>query len=412
MKYRARRWRPPRSRSLATAGALAAVCALTMTGLAGAPGAGQARAATAALRAAPSLARAVSGLSDSQLAGQRVIYTYQGINPPPALLTLVRHGEAAGVVFFTQNVGSPPHLAVVARELQQASDAATNPVREPLLLMTDQEGGLVRRLPGAPVASQQQIGQSADPLRQAGLAGAGAAQTLRAAGLNVNLAPVLDVYRSPTGFIQTWGRSYSHNPRVAGRLGAAFIAAQQAGRVLAVAKHFPGLGSARHNQDTDNEPVTLGVPAATLRGTDELPYRPAVAAGLRMVMLSWAVYPALDPSRPAGLSPVVINGELRQRLGFSGVTMTDALEAGALGPFGGIGHRAVLAAQAGEDLLLTGGRRLAEGRRALAALAAGYADGRLSRTAALAAVTRIVALRAALAGPARGQRAASGSRKP
>ena len=303
----------------------------------------------------------VSQLSPAQLAGQRVIYSYRGLTPPPALLALIRQGEVAGVIFFTQNIGSSAHLAAVAQELQQANDAPANPVHEPLLLMTDQEGGWVRRLPGAPALSEEQIGQSADPARQARLAGAGAAATLLAAGLDVNLAPVLDVYRSPDGFIGTWGRSYSKDPRQVARLGAAFITAQQAAGVLAVGKHFPGLGAATRSQDTDNRPVTLDVPAATLRAKDELPYRAAMAAGLRMVMLSWAVYPALDPARPGGLSPLVVQGELRQRLGFTGVTITDALEASALLPFGSIGQRAQLAALAGDDLLLCAGRRVGRG---------------------------------------------------
>ncbi len=350
----------------------------------------------AAIHAVPAADRIAAGLTPAQLAGQRIIYSYRGLTPPTALLSLISHGKAAGVIFFAQNIGSPAHLAAVASELQRAGAAATSPVHAPLLLMADQEGGWVRRLPGAPAASEQQIGESRDPVQQARQAGAGAARTLRAAGLNVNLAPVLDVYRSPAGFIAAYGRSYSRNPPRAGRLGAAFVAAQQAAGVLAVGKHFPGLGAARRSQDTDNEPVTLTTPATMLRGTDELPYRPAIAAGLRMVMLSWAVYPALDPGRPAGLSPLVVQGELRQRLGFAGVTMTDALEAAALGPFGGIGRRARLAALAGDDLLLCAGRRVGEGQRAAAALAGGYAGGQLGPVAATAAVARVLALRASL----------------
>ena len=301
MKHRAPRPWSRRPRTLAIAVALSAGAALAAAAASAASTAqppAPARAAGAG-GPAPGLSRVVSQLSPAQLAGQRVIYSYRGLNPPPALLALIRQGEVAGVIFFTQNIGSSGHLAAVAQELQQANDAPANPVHEPLLLMTDQEGGRVRRLPGAPALSEEQIGQSAAPVRQARLAGAGAAATLNAAGLDVNLAPVLDVYRSPDGFIGTWGRSYSKNASQAARLGAAFIRAQQAAGVLAAGKHFPGLGAATRSQDTDNVPVTLDVPAATLRAKDELPYRAAIAAGLRMVMLSWAVYPALDPARPA-----------------------------------------------------------------------------------------------------------------
>jgi beta-N-acetylhexosaminidase len=110
-------------------------------------------------------------------------------------------------------------------------------------------------------------------------------------------------------------------------------------------------------------------------------------------MVSWAVYPALDPSRPAGLSSLVVHGELRQRLGFQGVTVTDALEAGALRPYGTIAHRARLAALAGMDLLLCAGHSVGEGQRATGGLARAYRDGLLSRRSGEAAVARIAALR-------------------
>jgi beta-N-acetylhexosaminidase len=119
---------------------------------------------------------------------------------------------------------------------------------------------------------------------------------------------------------------------------------------------------------------------------------------VKLVMLSWAEYPALDPARPAGLSPAIVQGELRQRLGFRGVTITDALGAGALARFGGIGHRSQLAALAGMDLLLCSGHRVAEGQQALAGLAAGYRSGQLSVVSSRAAVARILALRGSLPG--------------
>jgi beta-N-acetylhexosaminidase len=129
---------------------------------------------------------------------------------------------------------------------------------------------------------------------------------------------------------------------------------------------------------------------------DERPYRAAIAAGVKLVMVSWAVYPALDPGRPAGLSPLVVQGELRQRLGFGGVTITDALEAGALRGYGSIARRARLAALAGMDLLLCSGQSVGEGERAVAGLARAYRDGMVSRESGEAAVARIASLRRTL----------------
>ena len=172
-------------------------------------------------------------------------------------------------------------------------------MRVPLLLMTDQEGGEVRRLSGAPLLSEKQIGESRDAAALAARAGVGAAQNLAGAGLNVNLAPVLDVYRSPRNFIDSTQRSYSSNAGRVATLGASFVEARRQ-QVAGTAKHFPGLGAATAAQDTDAVQVTLDVSAAILRSTDELPYRAAIAAGVKLVMTSWAIYPrSIHASLPA-----------------------------------------------------------------------------------------------------------------
>jgi beta-N-acetylhexosaminidase len=330
-------------------------------------------------------------LSLQQLAGQRIVYAYAGLKPPASLLAAVRAGEAGGVIFFAPNIASLAQLRGVIAELQRASLAS--PLHTPLLMMTDQEGGEVRRLPGAPTLSEKQIGEGTNATALATAAGTGAARNLRSIGINVNLAPVLDVYRRAGNFIDLTERSYSSNPRTVAGLGAAFIAAQQRGGVAATAKHFPGLGAATMSQDTDLGPVSLKLSLSTLRSDDELPYRSAIAAGVKLVMTSWAVYPALDRRRPAGLSPAVIQGELRGRLGFRGVTITDAIGAGAVTPFGDLGRRAVLAASAGADLILCATANPAEGFIARDALAAALGDGQLGLTAAQQSAARILALR-------------------
>jgi beta-N-acetylhexosaminidase len=331
------------------------------------------------------------------MAGQRVVYSYRGLTPPASLLWLIRHGEAAGVIFFASNISGRAQISAVIGKLDRAAASRLNPVRSPLLLMTDQEGGQVRRLPGGPVLSEKQIGQSAAAADLAASAGAGAAMNLRGAGMNVNLAPVLDVYRTAGGFLDQFGRSYSSSPSEVADLGAAFIRAQQARGVAAAAKHFPGLGAAATSQDTDVRPVTLRLPVTTIRNVDELPYRAAISAGIKLIMVSWAVYPAFDPARPAGLSSAIVQGELRKRLGFSGVTITDALEAGALKPFGSFFHRSQLAAAAGMDLILCSGQNVADGDGAMDGLASGYRAGTLGHAAFTASLRRILALRAGLA---------------
>jgi beta-N-acetylhexosaminidase len=337
-------------------------------------------------------APAGTSLSPQQLAGQRVIYSYSGLTPPASLLTLIKEGEVAGVIFFSGNIKSESQLASVAKELDAAQQQS--PIHLPLLLMTDQEGGMVRRIPnGQPDQTERQIGESSNPAQAATQAGTGAAQTLSASGLNVNLAPVIDVFASPGNFDDQFGRSYSNDPSVVGSAGAAFITAQQAGGVAATAKHFPGLGTAATKEDTDNIPVTLDEPLSQLRAVDEQPYKAAISAGVDLIMVSWAVYPALDANRPAGLSSTIVQGELRQRLGYTGVTITDALEAGALQSFGGPGQRAVDAASAGMDLLLCSSGSVTQGQEATQGLASALQAGQLTNSSFQAAVARVNALR-------------------
>ncbi|MET8910367.1 glycoside hydrolase family 3 N-terminal domain-containing protein [Micromonospora sp. NPDC004551] len=335
-----------------------------------------------------------AGLTGRQLAGQRIIYSYPGLTPPASLLRIIRAGEAAGVIFFGENIASSAQIGSVIAQLRRAQ--AQSPVHVPLLLMVDQEGGLIRRLPGAPALSEKRIGRSADPVAAATAAGTGAGRTLAAVGMNVNLAPVLDVYSTAGNFIDQYQRSYSADPGTVARLGRAFITAQQRTGVAATAKHFPGLGWAATAQNTDTGPVTLPRSPATLRGTDEFPYPAAVAAGVDLVMVSWAIYPGLDPSRPAGLSPTVVRQELRGRIGFTGVTVTDALEAGALANYGSTGRRAVAAAAAGMDLILCSARDVGQGQAATAALVDARTGGRLDAADFLAAADRVTDLRARL----------------
>ena len=336
-------------------------------------------------------AQAQASLSSRQMAGQRVIYSYAGLTVPQALLDQIAAGEVGGVIFFGDNIASEAQIASVTQQLRQAQQRS--PISTPLLLMTDQEGGLVRRLPGEPTLSEKQIGQSANPAAAASQAGTAAGQNLAGVGMNVNLAPVLDVFRQAGDFDDQFQRSYSNNPQTVATCGQAFITAQQQAGVAATAKHFPGLGSASASQNTDSLPVTLPVSLSDLRAIDEAPYPAAIAAGVKLIMTSWAIYPALDANNPAGLSKTIVQGELRGRLGFQGVTITDALEAGALGAFGNNGQRAVLAAQAGMDLILCSARDVSQGQDVTTALANALDGGQLNAADFNAAVQRVNTLR-------------------
>jgi beta-N-acetylhexosaminidase len=347
-------------------------------------------------RAAQPEQRPSHRLTPRQQAGQRVIFSYPGPNPPAQLFDLIAAGEVGGVIFFGENIPTLDQVRGVVADLRAAND--DSPVRLPLLLMTDQEGGLIRRIkPGEPTLSEKQIGASADPVGAAHDAGLGAAATVTGVGMNTNLAPVLDVFREAGNFDDRFQRSYSSDPDVCAACGAAFVAAQQGAGVAATAKHFPGLGAATRDENTDLTTVTLTQPASEIRDVDERPFASAIAAGVDMIMTSWAVYPALDPLYPAGLSARIVQGELRDRLGYRGVTITDALEAGSLDPFGDTGQRAVLSARAGMDVLLCSARAVTQGTDAVAALAAALEGHDVNPGHSRQALRRVLELRGRLA---------------
>lgn len=298
---------------------------------------------------------AASRLSLDRLAGERIVVGFAGAEPPAAVRRMIRSGEAAGVVLFSDNLPSRAAASRLARRLQ----AIPRPpgLRDPLLLMTDQEGGLVKRLAGAPAASARQMGA-----RGAGYSreqGARTARNLRAAGIGVDLAPVLDVAR-PGGTIAATDRGFG---ATAAATGVPFAEGLQGGGVAATGKHFPGLGSARLNTDDAVQRIPLS--KQELRQVDEAPHRSFAAAGGELAMLSTAIYPAFSP-KPAAFSRAIATGELRRRLGFEGVSVTDALDTVAVRSFGGTEKVAVAAAVAGADLLLyTDYREAARAERAL-----------------------------------------------
>lgn len=328
-------------------------------------------------------------------AGIHVIHSYPGLTPPPGLLDLTRQGKVGGIILFGENVGA--NLKDVVNSFQSAYQQSPGNPKSPLLIMTDQEGGQVSRVPGGPTLSEKQIGEAANPAQAATQAGKEAEAALASKNINSNLAPVLGVYRQAGDFLDQFQRSYANTSKIAGDCGSAFITSQQSLGALATAKHFPGLGAAAANDNTDATPVTISLSLSELRSVDEAPYQQAISAGVKMVMTSWALYPALDPKFPSGLSKAWIQGELRGRLGYKGVTISDAIEAGALGSFGNDANRGVLASQAGLDLILASGRNATQGEAIVNALVDALNKGSLPRGPFDAATQRILKIRQGLA---------------
>jgi beta-N-acetylhexosaminidase len=360
------------------------IAALSSVGVIPAPS------ARAPVRAAPQPTAPVVRQSNlttppAKLLGQRIMVGLSGTTPSRALLAEVRAGEVGSVILFAANIVSRPQTLALTGALQVAARQGGNP---PLLIAVDQEGGEVKRLPdGPPDLSPPQIAATGS-VAKATSEGRATGRYLTQWGINMDLAPVVDVPTFRAAFIWQQGRAFSFDAAAVAKYATAFALGLQAEHVAATAKHFPGVGSAR--VDTDNRLDELR-PSAAQRIAALAPYRALIPQGLDTVMVSTAGFPAYDPSgAPTALSRTMIQNLLRGRLRFRGVTITDALGTPT-------GHdevsAGVLAAAAGADILLYTDSASGE----LAALRAALRRGAISGAAAAASYTRIVGLKRSLA---------------
>ncbi len=334
-------------------------------------------------------ATALAVPSDAQLAGQRIGWPVDGTSVSPSMRAAIQRGEVGAVILFGRNATSPSALARLTSTLQ-AIPRPTG-LNVPLLVMTDQEGGLVKRVAWVPpTASAARMGATMTPARIRAQ-GAATARGLAALGINANLAPVCDVAAR--------GSYMARDQRAFGRTAAkvaadctAFATGLAAGGTAAAVKHFPGFGRARVN--TDDAPVRITASRSALMA-DLAPFRRAIRAGVPMVLVSSAIYPALA-WQPAMLSRAITDELLRGTLGFRGVTVSDAVDTPALAPWGGTRGAARRAATAGMDIVLLSGTEAAA-RDAQQAIASGITSGAIPRADVLMSLERVLALRRHLA---------------
>jgi beta-N-acetylhexosaminidase len=313
----------------------------------------------------------------TRLVGQTLMTGFSGTQPSGALLGRIRRGEVGGVILFRGNLPSDAAARALVRRLQVAAAAGGNPR---LFVAVDQEGGPVRRLPGPPEDAPAEMTSAA----QAAAEGAAAGRFLRGVGIDVDLAPVLDTPSSADNFLGS--RAFGRDPLRNARLGSAFVRGLQQHGVAATAKHFPGLGTAGAN--TDSNHVWITTPKAALDAR-LAPFAAAVKADVELVMMSNAGYRAYDPSGlPAVLSRPIVTGLLRGRLGFDGVVISDAMS--APGPSGRT-HPNVQAIAAGVDVLLYTSE--SGGKAAFDELLAAARSGQLPLAKLEAANERITALK-------------------
>ncbi len=272
-------------------------------------------------------------------AGQFMVLSFEGSDPP---LALIDRYQPAGVILFPSNLQKDPVGMVHTLRRRYPH----------LLILIDQEGGPFTsyRAPGVVrFPSAMALAATGDP----GLAravGRAIGQELAHLGVNVNLAPVLDVQLNPQNPI-IGIRSFGGDPETVSRFGLAFAQGLEEAGILWTAKHFPGHGDTSTDSHTGLPVVDKPLEALEV---ELRPFRQAVAAGAPLVMTAHILYPALDPRLPATLSPRILTGLLRQELGFQGLILTDDMGMRAIADRYGPGEAAVKAVQAGADLVLVG----------------------------------------------------------
>jgi beta-N-acetylhexosaminidase len=268
---------------------------------------------------------------------------FHGKTASPEVKELLRRG-VHGVILFSRNVEAPEQVAALVAELKRVAG-------RPLLVAIDQGGGRVARLRAAQgfteLPPMRAVGETGD----AGLArevGALLGRELRAVGIDQDYAPVVDVDTNPANPV-IGDRSFSRDPDAVGRLGAALAQGLQAEGVAACAKHFPGHGDT--SQDSHHDLPRLPHPLGRLRDVELRPFRALARAGVASVMTAHVVFDALDPRRPATLSPEVMR-LLRDEVGYDGCAVSDDLEMKAVAEHFPLEEAAPGAIAAGVDALL------------------------------------------------------------
>jgi beta-N-acetylhexosaminidase len=318
-------------------------------------------------------------LTIEQKIGRMLHIGFDGLEAPQYVLDWLAQGKVGGVVLFRRNLHDP---AQVAKLVQTCRDAAPRPI----LVSIDQEGGRVIRLyrhftesPGA-----MAIGAT-DSEEIAAEVSAVLAEELRALGITWVLAPVVDIAHNPDNAVIGTRALGNHTDRVRDLAVAEVRGFQNAG-VAATAKHFPGHG---------NTPIDTHVQLAVVKGPldflwqhDLVPFRAAVEAGVESVLVSHVKFEDLDLEHPASLSPRVVQGLLRDEIGFDGVVCTDCMEMNAITQHYGAAESAVLAALAGEDVIFFSHTQQYQ-QEAYDALVAAVKSGRLPESRVDESVRRI-----------------------
>ncbi|MEA2034153.1 MAG: beta-N-acetylhexosaminidase [Euryarchaeota archaeon] len=283
------------------------------------------------------------------LPGEIMMVGFKGDKISPAVVEAIMDWKVGGVILFGRNIRSPRQVAELCHRLQRLHSLVSF---TPLLIAVDQEGGPVARFregvtdfPGNLALGR--VAGEREAYRQGKITG----RELFRLGVNMNLAPVLDLY-SPAGSSATGLRSLGSRPDRVAALGASLIRGMGDKGLIATAKHFPGKGRAR--VDSHRRLPVITATRSEMRARELIPFQAAISAGVKAIMTSHAAYPAWDGGKiqPATFSKAILTNLLRKRLGYKGLIITDDLGMGAVRSQLSPEEGALRALRAGADLLL------------------------------------------------------------
>lgn len=276
--------------------------------------------------------------------GRLAIVGFDGHTVSPELREIHRDFDLAGVIYFARNVAEPAQVRELSREVASLA-------RDwPLWISVDQEGGRVARLrkPFTEWPPMATLGRSGDAALARRFAEALAAE-LAAVGINLDYTPVLDVHTNPKNPV-IGDRAFSARPEEVASIGRVLIETLEGTGIAACGKHFPGHGDT--STDSHFELPLVEHPPDRLDAVELVPFRAAVDANVAFMMTAHVLVPALDEARPATLSPIVVNGWLKQKLGYQGVVLSDDLGMKAISATTGLGEAMVASLAAGCDAVL------------------------------------------------------------
>jgi len=265
----------------------------------------------------------IETFSDEQISGQRLVVGFEGQDFNDDLRELIGSLCVGGLILFAPNIDNPDQVKRLCGDCQAFAAQCGQP---PLIIAVDQEGGPVARLkaphftvfPGNPAMRNEDDARAFARTT---------ALELSTAGINMDMAPVMDVAPEDLSGVMA-DRVFGSHPDHVARMGTALIETLQAGGVMAVAKHFPGIG--RTTLDSHLDLPTFREDLVAMEPIDLPPFQAAIDHQVAGVMLSHILYEKIDSRWPASLSPVIARDLLRRRMGYQGITMTDDLDMGAI----------------------------------------------------------------------------------